>query len=309
LEARGVKDKIVIIGNNPRLKEIMPQINKSYEILAFFPKEIFTSDAEKLKETVLQKKVSSVLLAPDIYSRKDLVKTIFSKLPLTLNYIDFNDLYEFMTKKVSLERLDEVWFLKKISKPEDKLEQIIKRFFDIVLSLVVLVIFFVFLPFVAFAIKTEDKGPIFYTQKRVGKNGKIFILYKFRTMKESRNQDNKVWREKNNENITKVGSVLRKLHLDELPQSYNILKGDISFVGPRAEWQELANIFEKEIPFYQQRFLVKPGLIGWAQINFPASKSVDEAKEKFEYDLYYIKNHSLLLDIEIILKAAKLFVF
>ena len=128
-------------------------------------------------------------------------------------------------------------------------------------------------------------------------------------MKEAHDQNSKVWREKGGNEVTKLGAVLRRLHIDELAQAYNILKGDISFVGPRAEWQELAKVFEKEIPFYRQRYLVKPGLIGWAQINFPASKSVGEAKEKFEYDLYYIKNHSLLLDLEIILKAVKLFLW
>ncbi len=100
---------------------------------------------------------------------------------------------------------------------------------------------------------------------------------------------------------------MRRLHIDELPQAWSMLKGDISFVGPRPEWIELATTFEREIPFYRHRYIVKPGIIGWAQINFPPSRSLDEAKEKFEYDLYYIKNRSLLLDIEIMLKAVKLF--
>jgi exopolysaccharide biosynthesis polyprenyl glycosylphosphotransferase len=320
LEATGIKDKIVIIGSNPRLKEIMPQINRSYEVLAFFdadksgigdfiPQNFFTANIEDLKNIVFQKKATSVLLAAEIYSKEDLIKTIFSNLPLTLNYINFNDLYESVAKKVSLEHLDEAWFLQKISKPEDKLEQIVKRLFDIILSLIGLTIFIIFLPFAALAIKTEDKGSIFYTQKRVGKNGKLFLMHKFRTMKEHKNQDKETWREVNKGNITVAGKVLRKLHLDELPQAWNIFMGDLSFVGPRAEWQELARVFEKEIPFYKERYLVKPGLFGWAQINFPASRSVNEAKEKFEYDLYYIKNHSLLLDLEIILKAIKLFIW
>jgi exopolysaccharide biosynthesis polyprenyl glycosylphosphotransferase len=318
LEAKGIKDKIIIIGNCLKLKEIMPQINRSYEVSAIFcpdssevpefiPKEIFVSDTEELKNIVLQKKVNSVLLAVDVYSKKDLIKEIFSVLPLTLNYIDFNDLYEFITKKVSLEQLDEAWFLQKISKPEDKLEQIVKRLFDIILSSVGLLLFVIFFPFIVVAIKIDSEGNIFYTQKRVGKNGKLFLLHKFRTMKDDKNQDKKIWREKNKNNVTGVGKILRRIHLDELPQSWSILEGDLSFVGPRPEWSELAKVFEKEIPFYKQRYLIKPGLIGWAQINFPASKSINEAKEKFEYDLYYIKNHSLLLDLEIILKTMKLF--
>ena len=320
LEARGVKDKIVIIGDNLKLKEIMPQINKNYEVLAFFcqsppeakefiPEEIFTSDMEELKNIVLQKRASSVLLAVDTYANKDLIKKIFSKLPLTLNYIDFNDLYEFITKKVAVENLDETWFLQKISKPEGKLEQIVKRLFDIILSLIGLIIFTVFLPFAAIGIKIEDKGTVFYTQKRVGKNGKFILIRKFRTMKEVKGRDKEILRDANKDNVTKVGKILRRLHLDELPQAWSIFKGDLSFVGPRPEWTELTKVFEKEIPFYRQRYLVKPGLFGWAQINFPASLSVDKEKEKLEYDLYYVKNHSLLLDTEIILKAMKLFIF
>jgi lipopolysaccharide/colanic/teichoic acid biosynthesis glycosyltransferase len=122
-------------------------------------------------------------------------------------------------------------------------------------------------------------------------------------MKQSVAADKKLWREKDKSEITAVGRFLRKFHLDELPQLINILKGDISFVGPRPEWVRLAEIFEKEIPFYSLRYLLRPGLTGWAQLNFPASSSVAEAKEKFKYDLYYIENHSFFFDLEIILKT------
>jgi len=324
LETRGVKERVVIVGFNNRLREIFSRISKIYEVEAVFcppsdssqkicqflaPDIDIISEISDLKKIVAEKKITSVIFALDFYSNKDLTKKIFYALPLILNYTGADDLYEYITKKVSLEDLNEIWFLEKISKPEDKLEQIVKRLFDIVLSIVGLLLFAIFYPFIALAIKIEDRGNIFYTQKRVGKNGKIFLIHKFRTMREAHDQNSKVWREKDNENITKVGAVLRKLHLDELPQAWNIFKGELSFVGPRAEWQELAKVFEKEIPFYKQRYLVKPGLVGWAQINFPASKSIAEAKEKFEYDLYYIKNHSILLDIEIILKAIKLFLW
>jgi len=115
-----------------------------------------------------------------------------------------------------------------------------------------------------------------------------------------------LWREKDPEQITKIGGILRRLHLDEFLQFWSILKGDLSFVGPRPEWEKLARIFEKEIPFYFQRYLIRPGFTGWAQINFPASTSVEEAKEKFQYDLYYIKNRSFLFDLAIILKTVRL---
>jgi len=324
LEARGVKEKVIIVGFHEKLKEIFPQIKNIYDIVVFFcppymdaqkkclfisPDMNIISEISDLKNIVIEKKITSIIFSLDFYSNEDLVKEIFTVLPLTLNYIGIDDLYELITKKISLEHLDEIWFLEKISKPVDIFEQSIKRIFDIILSLVALIIFIIFLPFIAFAIKIDDKGSIFYTQKRVGKNGNLFLMHKFRTMKEDKNQDKETWREINKDNITRVGKVLRRLHLDELPQAWNIFKGDINFVGPRPEWVELAKVFEKEIPFYKQRYLIKPGLIGWAQINYPASKSVNEAKEKFEYDLYYIKNHSLLLDLEIVLKAIKLFMW
>ena len=133
------------------------------------------------------------------------------------------------------------------------------------------------------------------------------MIYKFRTMRSEGTKDHHTVREPTSNTVTAVGTFLRKSHLDELPQAWNMLKGEISFVGPRAEPAILADVFEKEIPFFKQRYLVKPGLFGWAQIHLPAYLSVEKEKEKIEYDLYYIKNHSLLLDLEIILKAIKLF--
>ncbi len=322
LEATAVKEKVVIVGFYKRLNEILPQIKRIYSIETIFcptamkeqnkclvvdSNASIISEVSDLKNIVTSKKITSIILSLDFYSNEDLVKKIFNALPLTLNYIGIDELYEVITKKVSLNHLDEVWFLEKVSKPEDVFEKIVKRVFDFVFSIVGLLLFIVFFPFVAIAIKIEDRGSIFYNQKRAGKNGKVILISKFRTMVEDKNQNKETWREANKNNITKVGRVLRKLHIDELPQAWSLFTGDLSFVGPRAEWVELVKIFEDKIPFYKQRFLVKPGLFGWAQINFPASKSVDEAKEKFEYDLYYIKNHSLLLDLEIILKSIKLF--
>jgi len=318
MESNGIKSKIVIIGNRPQLGKMMPQISKNYEVMAFFcpgnvqapefiPKQIFISDFKQLADIILQKKVESVLLAFDPRAEKDYGKTFFSDLPPTLSYIDFDDLCEQITRKISLEQIDEAWFLQKASKPENKLEQIVKRLFDIIFSSIALVLYALFFPLLAILIKIDSKGPVLYCHQRVGKGGKQFTLCKFRNMTASADQYSKVWRERDENNITKVGKFLRRTHLDELPQAWNLFRGDLSFVGPRPEWSELAKVFEKEIPFYSHRYLVKPGLLGWAQINFPASKSVHEAKGKFEYDLYYIKNHSLLLDAEIILKAARLF--
>jgi lipopolysaccharide/colanic/teichoic acid biosynthesis glycosyltransferase len=210
-------------------------------------------------------------------------------------------------KKIILENIDENWFNFSSSKKRDRVYLFLKRKIDIILGLIGFIIFIIFLPFVALLIKIESRGNIIYRQERFGKDRKVFLLYKFRTMYESKDNSEKTWREKDDNNITRIGKILRRSHLDELPQAINILRGDISFVGPRPEWTELAKKFEQEIPFYKQRYLLNPGLIGWAQINYPASRSIEEAKEKFEYDLYYIKNQSLFLDLEIILKMVRLF--
>lgn len=213
------------------------------------------------------------------------------------------------SKKIHLEEISDSWISNNLSEKKNGFYLFLKRLIDVFFGCTGLILFFIFFPIVAFFIKIESPGHILYKQERVGKNGKKFFLYKFRTMKEDGREYKDIWREKNCENITKVGKILRWTHLDELPQAINILKGNLSFIGPRPEWSELAKIFEKEIPYYKNRYIIKPGIIGWAQINFPASKSVEEAKEKFEYDLYYIKNQSLLLDLEIILKFIKLFFY
>jgi len=210
---------------------------------------------------------------------------------------------------ICLEDINSEWIKNNIVANENIFYLLFKRLADIFFGCIGFVFFILILPIVYVLIKLEAGGPVFYIRKRVGLNGKIFDFYKFSSMVGNDNKDNDkdLWRVKDENQITKIGKILRKTHFDELPQSINLLKGDLSFVGPRPEWIEIAKIFEQEIPFYKQRYLVKPGLFGWAQINYKASSSIDEAKKKFEYDLYYIKNQSILLDLEIILKSINLF--
>lgn len=316
-----LKEKVVLVGLPKNAKDAVLELEKNYDVVALLPVGNYfasgvlseniavASSVQDFEKIITEKKVTSVIFALDFQSHQSLIPTIFSHLPLTLNYLDFNDVYEFIHKKISLEYINEIWFLEKISKPENRFEKIVKRFIDIAVSLVGITCFLILFPVLALCIQLDSRGNIFYSQKRVGKNGKVFIIHKFRSMQENDAQDKEIWREKNVNTITRVGRVLRRMHLDELPQSWSLFKGDVSFVGPRPEFIELAKIFEKEIPFYRQRYIVKPGIIGWAQINFPASHTIDQVKEKFRYDLYYIKNHSLLLDLEIILKAIKLFLW
>ena len=161
-------------------------------------------------------------------------------------------------------------------------------------------------PFIAAAVKLNSPGNVFYTQKRIGKGGQMFWLLKFRSMVQDAEKDGAKWAEKEDTRITKVGNFLRKSRLDELPQLWNVLKGEMSFIGPRPERPEFVRELEKQIPFYQTRHLIKPGLTGWAQINFPYGASVEDAMEKLQYDLYYIKHRSLVLDFGVVLKTIKI---
>ncbi len=162
-------------------------------------------------------------------------------------------------------------------------------------------VFLALLPFIALAIKLDSAGPIFYRQKRVGRAGTAFEMYKLRTMhRNAEHSSGAVWAQENDSRVTNVGRFLRRTRLDQL---WNVLKGDMSFVGPRAERPEFHDQLKKEIPFYEERYLIKPGLTGWAQLQKSYYSSVAETAEKLQYDLYYIKNRSLLLDLGIILKT------
>jgi lipopolysaccharide/colanic/teichoic acid biosynthesis glycosyltransferase len=182
-----------------------------------------------------------------------------------------------------------------------------KRFIDVVGALILLIPSLLVFPVVALAIRLEDKGPLFYRAIRVGQSGKPIHIYKFRTMTGTDTPDRAV---KSTLSVTQVGSVLRKTRLDELPQLINVLRGDLSFIGPRPEIPTLVDIYAKEIPYYNLRHLVKPGLSGWAQINnFDVPRGgvdVERTIDKLSFDLYYLKHRSFLLDIEIALKTVNI---
>jgi exopolysaccharide biosynthesis polyprenyl glycosylphosphotransferase len=161
----------------------------------------------------------------------------------------------------------------------------------------------------AILIKLESPGPVFYTQDRVGKNGRTFVLTKFRSMRVDAEQDGPVWAQKRDSRTTRVGRIIRKIRVDEIPQFWNILKGEMSFVGPRPERPHFVAQLAEEIPFYEQRHLIAPGLTGWAQIKYPYGSSTEDARQKLQYDLFYIKNQGLILDAIIIFETIKIILF
>ena len=182
----------------------------------------------------------------------------------------------------------------------------IKRFSEFLLSVLLLFLLFPLIFIAAILIKIEDNGPILYSQKRTGFAGKIFTIYKLRSMKNNAEKGGLKWSSKNDARITKIGFWLRRTRIDELPQLLSVIKGDMSLIGPRPERPEFDEILAKEIPNYKLRYLVRPGLSGWAQVNYPYGASIEDTKMKFSYDIYYIKNLSNFFDLLILLETIRL---
>jgi exopolysaccharide biosynthesis polyprenyl glycosylphosphotransferase len=213
------------------------------------------------------------------------------------------DVYEELTGRLLVERLRQTWLLSLQQRGEtSRVYALFKRLIDVAASLLGLVVLGVLLPFVWVAIMIEDHGPLFHKQVRVGHFGKPFNILKLRTMR-VRPREELQWTGEDDVRITKVGGILRRLHLDELPQSWNILRGDMSVVGPRPEQPHYVEELRKTIPYYNTRLSVRPGLTGWAQVNYGYGSGVDGSTVKLSYDLYYIKRQSVALDLLIMART------
>ncbi len=306
------KQKGLLIGAGKELQDLKREINENtrYHIElvsaidldevsgADFHKEIlnriYSADVSIVIIDMKHKLVAPIL--PHLYN------LIFSKI----HFIDMHNVYEEIFDRIPLSLVRYNWFLENVSLQPKTIYDALKRVIDVLFAFVFGLLSLVFYPFVAIAIKLDDGGPIFYVTKRLGQNNEVINLVKFRTMS-GRDSGKEALQTKSV--VTRVGSFLRKSRIDELPQLWNILKGDLSLIGPRPEIPELARIYEEEVPYYNVRHLIKPGLSGWAQIyqmDPPKFQTQSDAtKIKLSYDLYYIKNRSILLDLVITLKTAK----
>ncbi|MDP3725134.1 MAG: exopolysaccharide biosynthesis polyprenyl glycosylphosphotransferase [Nanoarchaeota archaeon] len=222
-----------------------------------------------------------------------------------ISFLPFQNFYVTLFEKVSLPDIDEAWVMGCVMR-QDRAYDIIKRSVDILLSLPLLILFSLPMALLATVVRATSPGKVLFSQKRMGRGSHPFTLYKFRTMYAG--SEGPLWTERNDPRITPFGRFLRFTHLDELPQLFNILRGDISFTGPRPERYELAEKY-RALPYYDLRHLVKPGLTGWAQINFRPSASLEEAEEKLAYDLYYIAYRSFTLDLVLFVKTLRHFFF
>lgn len=304
---RYARRRLLIIRDSKTIEEVTSYLEKNphigYDVVSQIKEASGEANPKILKGLIVEKKIDTLII-PSHFLKKDLPTTrlVYQLLPLKIEILDSIDFFELIFQKIPLDELDEGWFIEEVAMRRH-LYDAVKRLVDVVLAFILGILLLPLALLVAFFIKLTSRGDIFYKQKRMGKNGKPFVLYKFRTMR-AENQG-PLWTAPGDKRITPIGKVLRYSHLDEMPQLWNILVGDISFIGPRAERMELAELYS-ELPYYEMRHIIKPGLTGWAQLNYRASTSVEEANEKLKYDIYYIKNRSLFLDILIILKTVKL---
>ncbi|MBM4306606.1 MAG: sugar transferase [Deltaproteobacteria bacterium] len=262
-------------------------------------------DRETLLDLIKQNQVETLILATDQKVDGKLLQTLSDSLEVGVEIIPMPLLYEELTGRVPVEHIGESWqvampFDHPLTKPYNLF---IKRISDVILASLGCLFLSPFFPFIALAIYVESHGHIFYKQARVGRGGGIFKAYKFRSMVPDAEKGQAVWAEKNDPRVTRVGRLLRKTHLDEFPQFINILKGEMSAVGPRPERPEFIEELAKEIPFYKVRHAVKPGMAGWGLVKQGYGASKEDAFLKLQYDLYYIKHQSFFFDLVILLKT------
>lgn len=308
------REKAVLIGGGEEAKELKDEVNNNPRYGLYFVSSINSGNIknadfrEEISRRILKENVRIVAADFKDNNIEPILPNFYNLIFSKVRFLDMYKIYEDIFNRVPMSLVKYNWFLENISVSSKKTYDFLKRLMDISVSFVAGLVSLVFYPFVVVAIKIEDRGPIFITQKRIGKNNKIVRVVKFRSMTTNDQGEYSQDTAKNNK-ITRVGYYLRKFRIDELPQLWNVLKGDLSLIGPRPELPALASHYEKEIPYYNIRHLMKPGLSGWAQLyqRKPPKGMVDldETRLKLSYDLYYLKNCSLMLDLKITLKTIK----
>ena len=267
----------------------------------------------EMEKIIAKNNVDILVIVKDIKSPdfKKYLKRIFDLKINGLKIMTYEEFNEDIQKKIDINQINEEWLLESngFDILNNEMQKNIKRGMDLILALILMVILSPLALITAIIIKFESKGPVIFKQTRIGENMKPFRVYKFRSMRLHDSNKYSKYTLNNDTRVTKFGKFMRKTRIDELPQLWNILKGTMSFIGPRPEWDILAKDYAKQINYYNLRHLIKPGITGWAQVMFPYGESLDDAKKKLEYDLYYLKHQDLILDVLIVAKTAKAVLF
>jgi sugar transferase (PEP-CTERM system associated) len=308
-EARGVETDLKALGA------------PLYQVVGFYPAgrsndvqvptdRVFPSGMS-LRDIVRRFKVREVIVAVrdqrgGVLPLSELLECRVSGIPVT----DLAGLYERVRGEFPIDSLKASWLIYGHGFAQDKARAFVKRLTDIVVSTVLLTLAIPVMIVTAIAIRLESRGPVIYRQERVGRGGRPFMCLKFRSMRTDAEKDGVArWALAKDPRVTGIGSFIRKVRIDELPQLINVLRGEMSLVGPRPERPAFVDQLKKDVPFYDLRHSVKPGLTGWAQVRYSYAASLEDARKKLQYDLYYVKNHSLFLDILIILETVRVVLF
>jgi sugar transferase (PEP-CTERM system associated) len=321
-------ERVLILGTDLQAvtiaREIMRRRGRGYEVIGFVgndlalvgqslinPRVIGVMD--DLEELVRRGRPDRIVVALSELRDKapfDLLRRLKSGDEIQVE--EASRFFERLTGKISTEHL-QPWQLWRLVFAETgrwtRLNRRLRRVFDVVSSLIGIALSLPIMVLTAVAIRIESPGPVVYSQERVGLRGQKIRIFKLRSMRADAEAHGPVWACENDPRVTRVGRVIRRLHIDETPQFFNILRGEMSLIGPRPERPEFVERLEELIPYYSERHLVKPGLTGWAQVSYPYGASFEDAREKVQYDLYYIKNQSPLLDATILLETARVVLF
>ncbi len=303
--------RVSIIGNNSDVEVLINYIHLNPQLGYRIERWIKNIDnghepADIFIGNILQTDIELLVIPSYLKRDKALVKLIYDAMLRNIDIIDISTFYEEIFSKIPISELEEAWLIENLRNQHYLFDEL-KRPVELVSAILLLVILFPLMLPIAIGIKITSKGNIIYRQKRIGRYEKEFMFYKFRTMIRHAEKDGPRWAEEDDTRVTLFGRILRYTHIDELPQLINIIKGELSFVGPRPERPEFVRELKSKIPFYEIRHIVKPGITGWAQINYRYAASIDETYEKLQYDLYYLKRRSMMLDILILIKTIKTF--
>ena len=290
------KNYLLILGNRYHFSKLEYQyLNEKYQIINIQEYKIENSIQKIIAKIELLEKEKKLLIINNIETISSPVDSLSKYLSQKKNYSTIEQFLEHHLQKISPDLVDITQLTLNKANP------ISKTLIDYTLAMGLLLVASPLILYSIYRIKKESSGSVLFKQNRVGENGKVFTCYKFRSMYENSYED--FYTRKNDLRVFPWGKVMREMRIDELPQILNVLKGEMHLIGPRAEWDILANRYANEIPNYHIRHLVKPGITGWAQVNYPYGENIEDTKQKLMYDLYYIKNWSLMLEIKTIFKT------
>jgi sugar transferase (PEP-CTERM system associated) len=318
-----LEERVLILGTGHTARTLAQQIGRqqdfAYRLVGFVDENAPTScvrqhdilgSAVDIDRIVATRHVDRIVVGlSDRRGRLPIEQLLRAKMS-GVRVEDATTTYERLTGKILIDDLKPSWLIFSDGFRASRVTRFIKRMLDLSMAMILAIISAPMMALTAIAIKLDSPGPMLYSQERVGENGRVFKIYKFRSMRtDAEHAGTPIWAREGDERVTRIGRFIRKTRLDELPQLWNVMRGDMSFVGPRPERPFFVEQLAREIPFYQQRHSVKPGLTGWAQVKYQYGSTVEDAMEKLRYELYYIKHLSIVFDLTIVLDTVKVILF